>query len=159
VEYRANKGSNTYETVQHARITGEYRVEVTSPEHVAGSITTHDGKNIVQFNNRVEGRIGVPVTETPERCEIFFTTFVRNYLQCNDISVMVADMEEGIRTVLEAAVPGNHPYLAIARLWIDNATLQPVQLIIYDPQGAERIIVTYHVFEMNVILDDALFSM
>ncbi|MCL2203649.1 MAG: hypothetical protein FWB88_06890 [Defluviitaleaceae bacterium] len=159
VEYRANKGSNTYETVQHARITGEYRVEVTGPEHVAGSVTVNDGRNIVQFNARVEGRIAVPVEETPERSEIFLTTFIRNYLQSNEVSVMVADMDEGVRTVLEAAVPGNHPYLATARLWVDNQSLQPVKLIIFDPDGAERIIITYHAFEMNVVLDDALFSL
>jgi outer membrane lipoprotein-sorting protein len=159
VEYRANKGSNAYETVQHARITGEYRVEVTGPAHVAGSVTVNDGRNIVQFNARVEGRVTVPVEETPERSEIFLTTFIRNYLKCNKMSVMVADMEEGVSTVLEAAVPGNHPYLATARLWVDNGTLLPIKLVILDPDGAERIIVTYHAFEMNVVLDDALFSL
>jgi outer membrane lipoprotein-sorting protein len=160
VEYRANKGSNAYETVQHARITGEYRVEVTGPEHVAGAVTVNDGRNIVQFNARAEGRVAVPVGETPERSELFLTTFIRNYLHpANEVSVMVADMEEGVRTVLEAAVPGNHPYLATARLWVDNETLLPIRLIILDPDGAERIIVTYHVIELNVVLDDALFSM
>jgi outer membrane lipoprotein-sorting protein len=107
----------------------------------------------------VEGRVAVPVQETPERSELFLTTFIRNYLQSNEVSVMVADMDEGVRTVLEAAVPGNHPYLAMARLWVDNATLQPVKLIVYDPDGAERLIVTYHAFEMNVVLDDAIFSL
>ncbi|MCL2500919.1 MAG: hypothetical protein FWE90_11405 [Defluviitaleaceae bacterium] len=159
VEYRANKGSNIYETVQHARITGEYRVEVTGPEHVAGAVTVNNGRNISQFNARVEGRVAVPVEETPERSVIFLTTFIRHYLQCNEMSVMVADMEEGVRTVLEATVPGNHPYLATARLWVDNETLMPIKLIILDPDGVERIIVTYHAFEMNVVLDDALFSL
>jgi len=159
IEYRANKGSNIYETVQHARITGEYRVEVTGPEHVAGAVTVNDGRNIVQFNARTEGRVAVPVEETPERSEIFLTTFIKNYLLSNEVSVTVADMEEGVRTVLEATVPGNHPYLATARLWVDNETLTPVKLIILDPDGAERIIVTYRAFEMNVVLDDALFSM
>ena len=159
VEYRANKGTNTYETVQHARITGEYRVEVTGPEHVAGSVTVNNGQTIVQFNNRVEGRIAVHVEETPERSVIFFTSFIRNYLLSNEVSVMVADMEEGVRTVLEANVPGGHPYLHMARLWVDNETLLPVKMIIFDPDGTERIVITYHAFEMNVVLDDALFSM
>jgi outer membrane lipoprotein-sorting protein len=160
VEYRANKGSNTYETVQHARITGEYRVEVTGPEHVAGSITVNDGRTIVQFNRRVEGRVSVAVAETPERSQLFLTSFIKNYFQSDEVSsVMVADMDEGVRTVLEAAIPGNHPYLATARLWVDNETLLPVKLIVFDPEGAERIIITYHAFEMNVVLDDSLFTM
>ena len=158
VEYRSNKGSNTYETVQHARITGEYRVEVTGPEQVSGSVTVNDGRQIHQFNSRVNGRVSLMVQETPERSEIFLTSFIRNYKNSDDVSLSVADMDAGVRTVLEASIPGNHPYLSIARLWVDNETLIPVKLVIFDSDGSERIIVTYHIFEYNVILDDGLFT-
>ena len=159
VEYRSNKGTNVYETVQHARITGQYRIEVTGPANVAGSVTTNDGQQIFQFNSRVNGRVSLMVQETPERSEIFLTSFIRNYLQSEEVSVSVADMDEGVRTVLEADVPGEHPYLSTARLWVDNETLVPVKLIIFDQDGAERIVVTYHVFEHNIDLDDALFTL
>ncbi|MCL2357216.1 MAG: hypothetical protein FWC70_08695 [Defluviitaleaceae bacterium] len=159
VEYRSNKGTNTYETVQHARITGEYRIEVTAPEHVAGSVTTNDGRQIFQFNSRVNGSVNLLVRETPERSEVFLTTFIRNYLQSAEVSVSVSDMGDGVRTVLEATVPGEHPYLSTARLWVDNATLNPVKLVIFDRDGAERIIVTYHVFERNAELADTLFTL
>jgi outer membrane lipoprotein-sorting protein len=159
VEYRSNKGTNTYETIQHAKISGEYRVEVTAPEHVAGSVTTSNNQQIFQFNSRVNGRVNLMVQETPERSEIFLTSFIKNYLQSEEISVSVSDMEEGVRTVLEATLPGEHPYLSTARLWVDNESLVPVKLIIFDRDGAERIIVTYHVFEKNVELNDALFTL
>jgi len=159
VEFHSNKGVNVYETVQHARATGEYRIEVTAPAHVAGSVTASDGRQIFQFNSRVDGRVSLLVQETPERSEIFLTSFVRNYLQCEEISVSVSDMDEGVRTVLESTVPGNHPYLAITRLWVDNETLLPVKLIVFDQDGAERIVVTYHVIEFNVELDDGLFTL
>ena len=158
VEYRSNKGSNIYETVQHARITGEYRIEVTAPEAVSGSVTVSDGRQIHQFNNRVNGRVSLMVQETPERSEIFLTSFIRNYKQSEEVSVSVADMDEGVRTVLEATIPGNHPYLSVARLWVDNETLLPVKLIIFDADGSERVVVTYHVFEYNAILEDGLFT-
>ncbi|MCL2840916.1 MAG: hypothetical protein FWE05_09100 [Defluviitaleaceae bacterium] len=159
VEFRSNKGTNTYETIQHARISGEYRIEVTAPTHVSGSVTASDNSQIFQFNSRVNGRVSLMVQETPERNEIFLTSFIRNYLQSEEVSVSVADMEEGLRTVLEATVPGNHPYLSNSRLWVDNTTLLPVKLIIFDEDGAERIVVTYHVFEYNIELDDALFTL
>ena len=158
VEYHSNKGVNVYETTQHARITGEYRVEVTGPSHVAGSVTASDGQQIVQFNSRVSGQVSLQIQETPERSEIFLTSFIKNYLQCAEISVSVADMEQGLRTVFEATVPGNHPYLTISRLWVDNTTLLPVKLVVLDQDGAERIVVTYHVIEINIELDDALFT-
>jgi len=159
VEYRSNKGSNTYETVQHARITGEYRIEVTGPAHVTGSTTVSDGRQILQFNSRVNGQVHIVPQETLERSQIFLTSFIKNYLQCEEISVSVSDMEDGVRTVLEATVPGEHHYMHTARLWVDNATLVPVKLIILDRDGAERVIVTYHVFEKNVELGDALFTL
>ena len=158
VEYRSNKGSNIYETIQHARITGEYRVEVTAPAHVSGSVTTNNGQQIHQFNSRVNGRVSLQVSETPERSEIFLTSFIKNYIQSQEVSIHVADMEEGVRTVLEASIPGNHPYMALGRLWVDNETLLPVKMVIFDAEGNERIIVTYHVFEYNVDMDDTLFT-
>ncbi|MCL2360593.1 MAG: hypothetical protein FWC73_02130 [Defluviitaleaceae bacterium] len=158
VEYRSNRGVNIYETVQHARITGEYRIEVTAPPEVAGSVTTNNGQQILQFNNRINGRVSLAVQETPERSEIFLTSFILNYKACSEVSVSVADMDEGVRTVLEANVPGNHPYLSVVRLWVDNSTLIPVKLVIFDADGAERVVVTYHVFEYNVELEDGLFT-
>ena len=159
VEYHSNKGVNVYETTQHARITGEYRVEVTAPPHVSGSVTASDGRQIMQFNSRVGGRVNVLAEESPERNEILFTSFIKNYLQSEEVSVSVADMDEGIRTVFEAVVPGGHPYLSKQRLWVDNNTLLPVKMIIFDQDEAERIVITYHVFEHNIELDDALFTL
>jgi len=158
VEYRSNKGVNTYETVQHARITGEYRIEVTAPEAVAGSVTTNDGRQILQFNSRVNGRVSLQVQETPERSELFLTSFIHNYRQCQEVSISVADMDDGVRTVLEADIPGDHPYLSMARLWVDNTSFLPVKLVIFDADGAERVVITYHAFEYNVVLDDGLFT-
>ena len=158
VEYKSNKGSNRYETIQHSRITGEYRVEVTGPEKVAGSVTCSNGKNIYQYSSRVNGRVSMMVSESGERSEIFLTSFIKNYLKSMEISISVANMDAGVCTVLEASIPGDHPYLATEKLWINNETLKPVQLIIYDPNSAERIVVTYDTFEYNVELDDSLFT-
>jgi outer membrane lipoprotein-sorting protein len=158
VEYKANKGSNIYETLQHCRITGEYRVEVTGPEAVSGSVTCSDGQRIYQYSTRVNGRVSLLAKESQERSEIFLTSFIRNYFNSQETSISVTSMGEGQFTVLEAAIPGNHPYLAVQKLWMDNETIKPVKMIVYDPDGAERIIITYNAFEHNVELDDSLFS-
>lgn len=55
----------------------EYRVEVTAPEHVAGSVTTIDGRQIFQFNSHVNGSVTIMVQETPERSKIFLTSFIK----------------------------------------------------------------------------------
>ncbi len=157
VKYISNKNSHTYETLQQCRTSGEYRIEVTGPENVAGNITLSDGKIICQFNTKVTGKISVGTTESQERSEILLTSFVKNYVKSKEVSVSVASIDGGECTVLEANIPGDHPYLTTEKLWVDNKTLKPVQLIIYDPSSNERVVVSYTKFDYDVKLDDALF--
>ncbi len=158
VEYISNKGSNIYETLQYCKVSGEYRVEVTKPDNVSGSVTLSDGKTIAQFNPKVSGKILVGTKESPERSEIFVTSFLKNYYSSQDVSVSVGKFDDGECTVLEATIPGEHPFLRTEKLWISNKTLYPVKLVVYDPDRVERIVVTYKTFEYNILLDDTLFS-
>ena len=159
VEYISNRGSNVYEILQQASIDGRYRIEVTGPENVAGNVTAFDGQTIVQANPRVSGRVAMSVRENPERSEIFLTSFVRNYLGSKDVSISVSSFGQGSFTVMETVVPGNHPYLASQRLWVDNQTLNPARLTIYDREGGERVIVNFKSFEYNIEFDEAVFSL
>ena len=158
VKYISNKNTNEYETLQQCKITGEYRIEVTGPENVKGNITLSDGETICQFNPNVSGKIAVGTTDSPERSELFLTSFIKNYLSSKEVSLEVSNFGEGRATILEASVPGSHPYLSSEKLWVDNETHKPIQLIIYDPDGAERLVVTYKNFEYNPNLDDDLFK-
>ena len=158
VEYISNKGSNSYETIQHGRISGEYRIEITGPDNLAGHVTSSDGQHIYQFNTRVNGRVSILARESKERSEIFLTSFIKNWQASQTTSVAVTNLNEGQFTVLEAIIPGEHPYLTTQFLWICNETLLPTKLVIQDPNGTDRVIVTYHNFEYNVELGDALFT-
>jgi len=158
VAFVSNKNSHEYETLQQCRASGEYRIEVTGPEKVAGNVTVFDGKVIYQYNERTAGRFTIGTTETPERSELFLTSFVKNYVKSQEVTVSVANMDESVCTVLEANIPGEHPYLRTEKLWVDNKTLLPVKLAIYDPDGGERIVITYRSFEFNKTLDDSLFQ-
>ena len=159
VEYISNRGSNIYETVQHASIDGRYRIEIIGPENVAGNVTAFDGQTVAQANPRVSGRVAMSVRENPERSEIFLTSFIRNYLGSKNVSISVGSFGSGNFTVMETVVPGNHPYLASQRLWVDNSTLDPARLVIFDREGAERVIVNFKSFEYNVDLDEGIFSL
>jgi len=158
VTYISNKTSHTYETKQQCRMTGEYRIEVTGPERVAGNVTVSDGKTVCQFNARVAGKLSIATTEAMERTELFLTSFVKNYVRSQEVTVSVASVGDASCTVLEAVIPGEHPYLRSERLWVDNQTLKPVKLVICDPSGAERVVVTYHTFEYNITLKDEIFT-
>jgi len=157
VTFISNNNTHSYETLQHARSSGEYRIEVTAPANVAGNTTVFDGTTISQFNPRVSGRVSQTTMEAPERLELLLTSFVRNFTDSPEVSISAATINDAATTVLEAQVPGGHPYLATERLWVCNDTLLPKQMIIYDANGVERVIVIFHSFEYNVNIDDNVF--
>ena len=159
VTYISNKGSNVYETLQHVRMSGEYRIEVTGPENAQGNVTFSDGNTITQYNKKIEGRISVGISENMERSELLLSSFMKNYANSLEVSVSVANLDDGECTVLEATVPNNHPYIRTQKLWISNETLKPVRMVIYDGAGSERIIIDYTDFEYNVDIPDSLFTM
>ncbi len=158
VAYISNNKRNNYYTLQQARASGEYRIEVTAPEEAAGNITVFDGKIISQYNKKINGKISVGTTESMERSEILLTSFIKNYLASDDVSVSVSSIDAEKETVLEAKIPGNNRYFATEKLWMNNDTLTPNTLIIYDVDGKERIIVNYQKFEYNVKLEDSVFT-
>lgn len=158
VKYISNKNTNTYETIQHCKSDGRYKVEITAPENSAGNITLSDGKMICQYNSKINGRVSIGYKESMERSEIFLTSFIRNYSKSLETSVSVANMDKSRCTVLEAQIPGEHPYLSSEKLFIDNKTQNPVELIIYDKDNSERIVVTFKDFKYNIELDDSLFK-
>lgn len=158
ITYVSNKGSNVYETMQQSKVSGEYKIEILAPENAQGNVTICDGKTITQYNKKVAGKIAVNITENMERSELFLTSFLRNYENSEETSVGVLSLNEGECTVLEAIIPNDHPYMKTEKLWVNNNTLEPVKLVIYDSAGTERIITDYTNFEYNVTLPDEVFT-
>lgn len=159
VRYISNNNVHDYKVKQQSKSTGEYRVEVLEPENAAGNITTFDGSVICQYNSKVSGKIAVGTTESSERSEIFLTSFIKNYFSADETAQTVADMEDNDAiTILEAKVPGDNQYLATERLLMNNETLKPKELVIYDDEGNERIVVVFQEIEYNISLDQALFT-
>ena len=158
MERFSNKGNNTYETNQYFKSTGEYRLELTAPETVAGNYTVFDGEKICQFNPRVSSKIVKQVPESQQRNELFLGQFLKNYMQSEGVTVEAAALDESRCTVLEAVIPGGNEYTATEKLWVDNETLKPVQFIIYDSKENETYHLSYHTLEYNVELDDSLFQ-
>ena len=157
VRYISNKGENEYTTIQHVRMTGEYRIEVIGPENVSGNITMSNGETIYQFNENIGAKISLGTTDVKERTKILLTSFLENYLKSDETSAEVVNLEEGEITILEASISGNHQYMSRQTLWIDNKTLNPMRLIVSNSSGQETIVVTYSSFEYNIELEDSLF--
>ena len=109
----SNKGENTYETAQYNKTTGEYRMEITAPENMAGNYTVYDGENIYQYNAKTKETVTLDIPEGSNGDELFFCSFIRNYMNSEDVAVDTAvSLDESSCTVLEAVIPGGNRYTA-----------------------------------------------
>lgn len=154
----SHKGEQTYETKQYYKSTGEYRLELTAPESVAGNYTVFDGKHICQYNPKLDSSIIKNVPESQHRNELFLGQFISNYMQSEGVGVEAAALDESRCIVLEAVIPGNDDGLSTEKLWVDRETLLPVRFVIYDGEGKERYKTDYTSFTFNPQFDDALFT-
>lgn len=154
----SNKGQNTYGTKQYYKSTGEYKMELTSPESVAGNYTVFDGQRICQYNPRLGSSIVKDVPESQHRNELFLGQFVKNYMQSEGVSLEAAALDEAKCAVLEAVIPGNDAAVATEKLWVDRESLLPVRFVIYDADGEERYRMDYEEFVFNPTFEEGLFA-
>ena len=77
----SGKEEKTYETKQYYKSTGQYRLELTAPEAVAGNYTIFDGSRICQYNPRLDSSIIKDVPESQQRNELFLGQFIKNYMR------------------------------------------------------------------------------
>ena len=154
----SHKGEQTYETKQYYKSTGEYRLELTAPERVAGNYTVFDGERICQYNPKLDSSIIKDVPESQHRNELFLGQFIANYMQSEGISVETAALDESRCIVLEAVIPGNDTSVSTEKLWVDRETLLPVRFVIYDAEGKERYKMDYSSFEFDPQFDESLFT-
>lgn len=155
----SNKGEMTYEIAQCSKITGEYRLEILAPEHMSGNFTVYNGNEVSQYNSRTNELVKLDIPNGKQGSELFFTSFVKNYLKSENVSITTSvNLDENSCTVLEAVIPGGNKYIATEKAWIDNETLKPLKFVIYDEEGKERYIIIYNEFEYNLDLDNSIFE-
>lgn len=158
VTQQSNKGEKVYAMKQDAKISGEYRIEALSPEKIAGTVTIFNGTAAFQHNPRVAGSLKIDLPVSQLRNEILLTSFVKNYLNSEEVAVETSKTDGAVSTVLEAVIPGTNPYMVKEKVWFSNETHLPERLVIYDDQDAERIVVSYREIEYNKELGDELFT-
>ncbi|WP_313526404.1 LolA family protein [Anaerotignum sp.] len=154
----SNKGETVYGTKQYAKSTGEYRLELTSPESAAGNYTIFDGKQICQYNPRLDSKLIKDVPESQHRNELFLGQFIKNYMQSEGVGVEAAALDESECIVMEAVIPGSDSALATEKLWVDRGTFLPKRFVLYDSNGQERYRMDYEEFVYNPDFEEELFQ-
>ena len=152
------RGTKTYETKQDCKATGEYRLELLSPENVAGNYTLFDGERICQYNRQLDHCITKDVPPSQHRNELFLNQFISNYMQSEGVDVEAATLDESRCILLEAVIPGTDTDLSTEKLWVDRETLLPVRFVIYNADGKERYRMDYTSFAFDPQFDASLFT-
>ncbi len=151
VTYSQSDGTKTeYILQQTAKISGEYKLAVTEPKDIAGSTTIFDGQKIIQYNKNITDEVITLESESPERVELLLTSFIHNYKNSDEVTVLVSSIEnENNVTTIEAKIGGNHKVLHSEILTLDNETFDPIQLVILTEGGEELIKIEYLDYQYN----------
>ncbi len=153
--YISNKGETVYETTQIVSSDGRYRIETTKPDEYKNNIVMYDGKMVWQYNPNLESnKISVNPPDKAARSEILIFSFLENYVKSKDVGVETASLDESRCTVLEAEIAGGNKLISTEKLWVDNESQNPVQLVIYDDENNERIVAEFSNFVYNCDLED-----
>jgi outer membrane lipoprotein-sorting protein len=160
ITYISNKSENKFSTVQRAESGGRYRIDTTAPSEYNGSVIVYDGKMIWQYNPLAkDNKINVSASDKSERVELLLFNFVKNMNTDSDKTASVVKSEDrGKYTVLEADLPGDSQFLSTEKLWVNNDTMLPEKLIIYNIDGDEKIVEIFDDFEYNYSMEDNIFS-
>lgn len=153
----SNKGEQVYETQQYFKSSGEYRLELTAPENVAGNYTVFDGAKVAQYNPKLDEQVVKDVLESKHRNELFLGQFIANYMESEGVGVEAAAIEDAQCIVLEAVIKGTDDQLATEKLWVDRETYLPKRFVLYDTEGEERYRLEYENFVYNPEFPENIF--
>ena len=158
ISHMDNGEKNTYQAKQLYQIDGNYRFEVIKPDYISGLTTIYNGEKIIQYNPNVDEPKLVELADNEFRNQIFLGSFIKNYLQSQDVSIEVQNIEGATTTVLEAIIPGGSKHMASQKLWLDHESKKPVTMIIYNEEGQETVIIKYGEFTYNPKIDQSIFT-
>lgn len=158
VSHMGNDATSIYETKQVYQMDGQYRVEVIKPEHTAGLTTVFNGEKIMQYNAKLDKSHISELIPNDFRNQMFLGTFVKNYLQSEDVCIEVQKMEPGLTTVLEAVIPGGNKHMCLQRVWIDQETYEPVRMAVLNEEDKETVVIEFLEFTYNPKINESIFS-
>jgi outer membrane lipoprotein-sorting protein len=105
---------------------------------------------------------GTKYTQIKDFDEVLKLCFIGEYIGLlytnEEIKYSLEIIKDIEYTVIDLFIPGNNKNINNALLYVNNKTLIPEKLVIYDAMGKEKIEVTYTNFLPNVKIEESEFS-
>lgn len=159
ITYISAKGATVYDAVIYAKRDKRYRIEINSPEDYRGNVVMYDGKLVWQYNPRLQdNKISANPPDKASRREIILFSFLENYAKSMETTVSAGSIDKAKTTVLEAKLPSSSKLLQSEKLFVDNETMLPLRLVIYDSGNNEKIVANFSDFKYNQKIEDSIFK-
>lgn len=150
----SNKTENTYVAEQKAKDSDKFHLKVTLPDSDMSVTTITNGQSTKTLTDGTGYSVTVPSAETSNL--LFINNFFKTYYSSEDTYLAVGNTAKGNETLLETAVFPQKTTAAKMSLSVNNKTLAPLCLTVYDMGGNVTMRATFSEFSYNdkAITDD-----
>ncbi len=148
---------NKYVFLQSFKIPSSYRLEVISPEGLAGNLTISNGKKAWMQHPAINQTWRMDSFEQSQEQMIFIGYFMQNLFNTETSVISRQRLEGKSYIIIETPIPGGNRYFDRQQLWVDTDALEPYQMHIIDQRGIVRFRVYYEDFKYNPQLEDEMF--
>ena len=156
---KGNKTENSYRLEQYAKGTDKTLSRIVSPEFLKGVETVRNGEIAqVRYSGEKQRRLEVAASKDID-CS-YVSSFLRYFYQSEETAVSVSASEEagGGTTLLETELPRVSARRSKATMLVDNRTLAPKNITVYDMGGNIVFIAEFDKFRYNDTIKDEIFE-
>lgn len=155
---KGNRGDNVYEIEQKVSQDNKMCSSVLSPDNVKGIQTIKNGDKVKVIYNGKE-KYELDSEASSELNLSYVNNFFSLYYRSEETSVSVnANIEKGGTTLLETDLTDKTTRTQKASMLIDNETLAPKNITVYDMGGNVVFIAEFVEFKYNDKIDDKIFE-
>lgn len=153
VTVNGNKGLSVYEMKQSYKAPDIYRMEVTKPHRLAGTMSLLKGKEL-WLKSGESSTIPIELEDLKEETDFLFpVTFLNEFFEKEPVPELETGTDEEI--LLTAPVNNPNRYRFHQNLIFDGRSLLPKAMITYDRDGNEAVRVEYRDFVRNAPIDES----
>ncbi|WP_207707335.1 LolA family protein [Crassaminicella thermophila] len=154
-----NKSPQKYIMKQWFKKPNKYKLELIYPENLKGKITISNGNRAWIYHPSIEQTWIMENFSNSKEQNMFLGYFLKNCLNSEKVDICTEELENQKYLVITTEIPGNHIYFHKEKLWLNQESMNPYLLQIFDMKGKLRIEVKYEKFKYNPKLQDDFFQL
>jgi len=153
-----NKSTNVYKAKHMYKFPDMYRIEIVEPSELSGQSTIYNGGKVTIYHPQLNTYLVTQNFNNSLEFSSFIGAFIESFKNNGGARFKLESFRDKQCYVLEIPIKGENPYRVLEKIWIDAECIIPVKAEILDKDNNVSAQVLYENFEVNPILEDALFQ-